>query len=96
MQLIYNSDSFTVVAFDVEGRAVAGSLAPAPGDEKLSHGGYEIVDKFARKEIFLHGAMAEHFKDGVAALIETRPSEEEFDDYIARFSSLMQQPVVLH
>jgi hypothetical protein len=96
MQMLYNSDSFAVVLFDVEGHVVAGSVAPAPGDEPLRHGGYEIVDKFARKEIFLQGAMAESFKEGVAALIETEPSEEEMDDYIERFASLMQQPLVLH
>ena len=62
----------------------------------LTQGGYEIVDKFARKEIFLEGAMAESFKAGVEALIQTSPSEEEIDDYIERFTSLMQQPVILH
>ncbi|MEP7298525.1 MAG: DUF3567 domain-containing protein [Burkholderiales bacterium] len=96
MQMLYNSDSFAVMLFDVEGRPVAGSVARAPGEEPLRHGGYEIVDKFARKEIFLQGALAESFKEGVEALIETQPSEEEIDDYIERFASLMQQPVILH
>ena len=40
--------------------------------------------------------LAESFKVGVEALIETSPSEEEIDDYIERFASLMQQPVILH
>jgi Protein of unknown function (DUF3567) len=102
MQMLYNSDSFAVVLFDVAAAVVPASVsaepveaapgAPAP----LSHGGYEIVDKFARKEIFLQGAMAESFKEGVEALIQTKPSEEEIDDYIGRFASLMQQPVILH
>jgi hypothetical protein len=95
MHMLYNSDSFAVVQIDIDGYSAAGG-APAPGDDALSRGGYEIVDKFARKEIFLQGAMAESFKQGVEALIETRPSEEEMDDYIGRFASLMQQPVVLH
>jgi hypothetical protein len=103
MQMLYNSDSFAVVLFDVAA-AVSPQALLAPADatvgasvpEPLSHGGYEIVDKFARKEIFLQGAMAESFKEGVAALIQTQPSEEEIDDYIGRFTSLMQQPVILH
>jgi len=101
MQMLYNSDSFAVVLFDVAA-AVAPQAVPAEATveagapEPLSHGGYEIVDKFARKEIFLQGAMAESFKEGVAALIQTQPSEEEIDDYIGRFTSLMQQPVILH
>ena len=97
MQMLYNSDSFTVVLFDVGSAAGTGAAATeGPRSEPLTQGGYEIVDKFARKEIFLQGAMAESFKEGVEALIGTRPSEEEIDDYIERFASLMQQPVVLH
>lgn len=91
MQMLYNSESFAVVQFDVPTQQVLVS-----GDSALTRGGYEIVDKFARKEIFIEGAMAESFKQGVDALILTEPSEEEMDAYIDRFSSLMQQPVVLH
>ena len=95
MQMLYNSDSFAVVLFDVAAdRGEASMRDDAP--QQLNRGGYEIVDKFARKEIFLEGAMAESFKEGVEALIRTSPSEEEIDDYIERFASLMQQPVVLH
>lgn len=88
MQMIYNSDSFVVVEFDW---GAAGSP-----DESPRAGGYEIVDKFARKEIFLDGVVAEGFKRGVSALAERRPSEEEFDDFIAGYTQLAQQPVVLH
>jgi hypothetical protein len=70
--------------------------AGVEGDNALTRGGYEIVDKSARKEIFIEGAMAASFKEGVEALIETSPSEEELDDYIGRFTALMQQPVILH
>jgi len=96
MQMLYNSDSFAVMVFEVQGHAAVGSAVLAPGDEPLRHGGYEIVDKFARKEIFLQGAMAESFKEGVEALISSQPSEEEIDDYLGRFASLMQQPLVFH
>jgi hypothetical protein len=91
MQMLYNSDSFAVVMFDVPADA---SLAGT--DDSLTRGGYEIVDKFARKEIFIEGALAQSFKEGVEALIESEPSEEEIDEYLGRFSSLMHQPVVLH
>lgn len=87
MQMLYNSDSFAVVSFDV----------PADeGEGALTRGGYEIVDKFARKEIFIQGALAETFKQGVQALIETDPSEEEMDAYIERYAAMSQQPLVLH
>jgi len=91
MQMLYNSDSYAVVMFDMAADASIGGSADSP-----SRGGYEIVDKFARKEIFIDGALAQSFKEGVEALIETEPSEEEIDEYLARFTSLMHQPVVLH
>jgi hypothetical protein len=90
MHMLYNSDNFAVVQIDVPEHLAA------LGDGPIAGGGYEIVDKFARKEIFLQGDMAQHFKDGVEALIQTEPSEEELDDYIGRFTTLAQQPVVLH
>ena len=99
MHMLYNSDSFVVVQFDMTGPAgddVRLASGEGIGTDALTHGGYEIVDKFARKEIFIQGALAESFKEGVEALIQTEPSEEEIDDYIERFASLMQQPVVLH
>ena len=86
MQMLYNSDSFAVVSFDV----------PADqGEGALTRGGYEIVDKFARKEIYIQGALAESFKQGVQALVETGPSEEEMDAFIERFAVLSRQPLVL-
>jgi transcriptional regulator of nitric oxide reductase len=91
MQMVYNSDNFVVVQFDLPHREIE-ELGP----EQMLRGGYEIVDKFARKEIFIEGAMAESFKDGVTAMMETSPSEEEMDDYIERYTSLMQHPVILH
>jgi Protein of unknown function (DUF3567) len=65
MQMLYNSDSFAVlqINFDVVG-----------GDPSVaSRGGFEIVDKFARKGIFIEGAVAQGFKDGVQALMDTTP-----------------------
>jgi len=88
MQMLYNSDSFAIVQFDLGGEGT-GSSTP-------KRGGYEIVDKFARKEIFLEGPAALHFKAAVDALVETSPSEEEFDELIGRYTALAQQPLVLH
>jgi hypothetical protein len=104
MQTLYNSDSYVVVQFDVPAHSSspaaftgrADAYIPDNAGKGLTRGGYEIVDKFARKEIFIEGAMAQSFKEGVEALIETQPSEEEIDEYLGRFTSLMQQPVVLH
>lgn len=87
MQMLYNSDSFVVVQFEA---AADGEAGP------LTRGGYEIVDKFARKEIFIEGALAESFKQGVQALIEASPDPQAMDDYIEGYAQLAQQPLILH
>lgn len=91
MQMVYNSDNFAVVRFDLPAEDGAPtSVSPA------ARGGYEIVDKFARKEIYLDGALAASFKEGVAALIDKASSEEEFDAWLGRYAALMQQPLTAH
>lgn len=100
MHMLYNSDSFTVVRIEVPpaeppktGTGLAGPDAPT----LAPRGGYEIVDKAARREIFIEGALAERFQRGVRELVEAgTDNEEAFDDYIAGFAGLAQQPLVLH
>jgi hypothetical protein len=90
MHMLYNSDSFIVVQFEVP--TVEEESGP-----QLNRGGFEIVDKFARKEIFIEGALAESFQQGVQALIdEGQPSEDEIDAFIERYAVMGQQPVVMH
>ena len=96
MQMLYNSDNFVVVQFELASDGQASTGADGSLYVQMPRGGYEIVDKFARKGIFIDGAMAQSFKAGVDALIETSPSADEIDDYIAGYSALMQQPVVMH
>lgn len=91
MHMLYNSDHYAVVQIEA---ALHGADGDAPS--LLTRGGFEIVDKFARKELFIEGAMAEHFKQGVEELIESSPTVEEIDAYLERYSSLAQQPVVMH
>ena len=91
MHLLYQSASYIVVQFDVP-------VAEGAHDERsLSRGGFEIVDKFARKEIFIEGALAESFQQGVQALIDDgEPSEDDIDAFIERYAVMGQQPVVMH
>lgn len=89
MLMIYDSDAYAVLHFPV----------PATDDDAplQARGGYEIVDKAARREIFLEGALAERFREGVEALVrDGARSSEVFDDYIERFGGLAQQPLVVH
>jgi hypothetical protein len=91
MQLVYNSESFAVMHFG----APAASDGGQPGAH-LNASGFEIVDKRSRKEIYLQGAVAESFQRGVKALVDQGPDAEALEDYIACFTVLAQQPVVLH
>ncbi len=90
MHMLYNSQSFAVVMFEIAAASGEGAEPAA------SRGGFEIVDKFAKKDIFIEGAVAESFKAGAEALMATHPSEEDIDEYIGRFACLMSQPLVLH
>lgn len=89
MQMLYHSDSYVVVQFDVPAADEAGT----PG---VARGGFEIVDRHARREIFLDGLLAERFQQGVQALVRDNPSEEALDEFIGRWTVLAQQPVTLH
>lgn len=92
MQMLYNSDSFVVVRFDVPGEpGEAGHDGAA-----LQRGGYEIVDKHAQREIWIEGALAERFQRGVQELVAAGPTEEALDDFIGGFTALAQHPLVLH
>lgn len=94
MELLYNSDSYAVVQIELPGadRAV--------GEPAGRRGGYEIVDKLARKEVFLAGALAERFEAGVKALIDESAGAgvaiDTLDEYISGYTVLAQQPVLLH
>lgn len=85
MQMIYNSDNYCVVEFGVDGQ-----------HDTLSAGGYEIVDKNLKREIFLGGELAEHFREDVKKLIASEPTVEEVDDFLGKFDTVMTQPVTMH
>lgn len=93
MHMLYNSDSFAVVRIELP---LAPGAAEPLGDGAV-RGGFEIVDKTAKREIFIEGALAERFQRGVQELVEGgSATEETFDEYIAGFAGLAQQPLVLH
>ncbi len=87
MRLIYNSPNFCVLEFP-QLNTVVNALAFG--------GGFEILDKAAKREIFLAGTMADGFREHLRVWAETPPSLEEVDDFLARFQGLAHQPLVLH
>ena len=85
MNLIYNSDLYSIVEFDMN-----------DDPEALQCGGYEIMSKFGRYEVFLRGERAETFRREVEDLIASEPTMEEVDAYLARYDPLMPQPTLFH
>jgi hypothetical protein len=93
--MVYNSDTFVVVELDVP-VAPGNDDGLEAGDAPLVRGGYEIVDKSARKEIYIEGALAQTFREGVEELARTDPTPEQVEEFIGRYTGLPQQPLVLH
>lgn len=85
MHMVYNSPYFCVVQFSDFGDAL---VHPA--------GGFEIMDKAMRREIFLGGKQAEQFQQEVSELISSEPSTDEVDAFLAHYTALMTQPMALH
>ncbi|MEC5163546.1 hypothetical protein ACFDR9_003458 [Janthinobacterium sp. CG_23.3] len=85
MNLIYNSEQYSVVEFGVDRDL-----------EALRFGGYEIVDKGGKRETFIAGLLAQSFRRDVNLLIAREPSMEEIDEFLGGYDSLMSQPVLLH
>ncbi len=87
MHVLYNSDSYTVLRLD----------APADGEDRAARrGGFEIMNKFARRGIFLEGALAEAFQAGVQDLVDKGPDVQALDDYIGSCIAMAPQPLVMH
>ena len=90
MIMLYNSDSFTVLQFD---------LADGPqGDaaDGLTQGGFEIVDKQAQTGIWLGGELARSFQAQALELVGKDPDQDTLDAFISGYTGLSAQPMILH
>ncbi len=85
MNLIYNSEQYSIVEFGIDN-----------GQEALRFGGYEIMDKAGKRELYIGGNWAEAFRKHVENLIASEPSVEEVDAFLGNYDSVMSQPVVFH
>ena len=85
MNLIYNSEQYSVVEFGADDHR-----------EALRFGGFEIMDKSGKREIFIGGALARSFRQEVENLIATEPTIEEIDDFLGKYDELTRLPVTLH
>jgi len=85
MNMVYNSPNYCVVQFVDFGDS-----------DRHPVGGFEIMDKCQRREIFLDGEQACRFKDDITRLISYEPTLDEFDEFLDNYTALMNQTVALH
>ncbi|MBY0557743.1 MAG: DUF3567 domain-containing protein [Burkholderiaceae bacterium] len=85
MNLIYNSEQFSVLEFGVD-----------RSNEALRFGGYEIVDKGGKREIFINGILAQNFRRDVSELIASEPTMDEIDEFLGSYDEAMSYPATLH
>ena len=85
MNLIYNSEQYSVVEFGIDA-----------DQEALRSGGYEIVDKPGKREIFIAGVWAEIFRENVRTLIASEPTVEDIDDFLGKYDAMMGNRVIFH
>jgi hypothetical protein len=94
MIVLYNSDSFAVMQVDLPAEPAAPGHVAVGG-----RSGLEIVDKAARKGIFLDGALAASFMAGVQALARQTSDVDDIDAHLALYtghSDEAWQPMALH
>lgn len=85
MNIIYNSENYSVVEFGVQS-----------DHEALRFGGYEILDKSVQRECFIGGSQAEIFRKDVEEFISQEPSMEEIDEFLGQYDPYMAQSVLLN
>jgi len=97
MQTLYDSDTYSVT--HILANAVAAETEGARSKlarRTLARHGFEIVDKRAKKEVYLDGTWADLFQQHISAWQENTPTQEEVEDTLEQYAELAQNPVVVH
>jgi hypothetical protein len=77
MNLVYNSEHYSVVAF-----------SPLFG--------FEVLDKDARRTLFVHGVVAQNFAAMLNRIPQEDRNEETMDELLDDFCAGSAQPIVFH
>lgn len=83
MQLLYNSDNYSVAAVEL--------LTHASKPEQY-RGGYEILDKLTGKGLYLEGDLALKFQREVQE-ITSNSDTQDLDSYLQSYDQLMHKVV---
>lgn len=85
MNLIYNSEQYSVVEFGVDFDY-----------EVLCFGGYEIMDKFGQCEIYIDGLVVELFCKDVQELIVFEFIMDDIDNFLSCYDVMMCYFMILY
>ena len=91
--MIYDSDAFSVFQLNW---AHHNEQPFEDGAADAQHGGFEIVDKFAQKEIFIEGPVADGFRQRVQNVMAGSPTTDDIDEFLDSFSALSRQNLHAH
>lgn len=96
MNMLYDSESFSVV--HVDGLLVLPEPVPSPAQPlpQMPRHAFEIVDKRSGKELFLEGAWAELFQERLADWQRRTPTRDEVEETLDSYATLAQNPLVMH
>jgi hypothetical protein len=92
MQMIYDSDAYVVL--HMPDAAPAAIHDPFAG--KLHRHGFEIVDKYSGKEVYLDGSWAEMFQEQINAWHKQTPTMDEIEKTLEGYAALATQPIMVH
>ena len=107
MQMLYDSETFVVMALQADVQAtteVSKLVNEQEGSSeneakksipKLERYGFEIVDKRVGKEVYLDGSWAELFQQHLRAWQENAPTQEEVEATLESYSGLAQTSVAM-
>jgi hypothetical protein len=93
MHMLYDSDSFAVMAMQADPDT---QKLPNYDGPVLERNGFEIVDKRRGRQLYLDGSWAEMFQQQILAWQANTPTQEEVEETLESYTGLAQNPVVLH
>lgn len=93
MHMLYDSDSFVVMAMQAD---PVTQKIPDYNGPLLERNGFEIVDKRRGRQLYLDGSWAEMFQQQILAWQANTPTQEEVEETLEGYTGLAQNPVVLH
>lgn len=95
MQMIFESDAFTVVHVNANDPDPTTPPRQTPRPTTPRHG-FEIVDKRYNKELYLDGLWAAAFQRQISTWQAATPTVDEVNEVLASYCELAQLPLVMH